>query len=402
MQHGTRMKQFLLPVSLAAVIGVALGYWLGKANTVTGALTGQKRGHYSVGTQALGRSAAKLPAVIENSLTGMSDIHVGEFVMSALKEPDWFRRAKLVDAILADADASNIAVIGAAITERWKSGADTSREGELFQIVEGRLLGAASMKEFPAEPNGKVSWPTLNNMQGWASVDPRGAKKWIESLEPGSARSAVEQRWLKGLSEAVPAVVKDIFPGLTAGQQVPLIKGLVNGLHDEGGMAAVRTWFDSVAKPGSEHLTGSAVNEIVWRLCRGDNPANTVGEFLSAYADQPFVTAESFRAFTTEVGRRNPGECIELLAQLSKVPAISSETDALIRQTVETSTAISLNVLGEWLNTHKGHPLYDRTASQFALRTAKEDAESAQRWATTIGDEALRASTLETLGNSQP
>lgn len=394
------MNRMLLSVSLAALGGMAAGYWFGKLNTGADGPPEQGRGRLTAGARAVERSEGRLPGAVENCLAGKSDREVGEYVMAALKEPDRFRRAKLFDAILADASPGNIAAIGAAITERWRSGADTSREGELFQMVEGRLLGAASMREFPAEPNGKVSWPTLNNMQGWASVDPGGAKKWIESLEPGSARAAVEQRWLKGLSEAVPAVVMEMFPGLSPEQQVPLIRGLLNGLQDEGGMAAVRTWFDSVAKSGSEQIAGSAVNGIVWRLCRGENPAATVGEFLSAYADQPFVTPACFRAFSDEVGRRNPGECIELLSQLSEVPAIAGETDALIRQTVETSTAVSLNVLGDWLNGHREHPLYDRTASQFALRTAKEDTESAIRWATSIRDESLRAKTLESLGHA--
>ena len=211
----------------------------------------------------------------------------------------------------------------------------------------------------------------------------------------------MEQRWLTGLAEATPAVIQEVFPGLPPDQQKPLIKGLVNGLHDEGGFPAVRAWFDKAAKEGAGQITGTAVNEIVWRMSREENPAATVAEFLTPYAKESFVNANSFRAFSTEVGQRNPGECMELLSTLvESCPAIAAETDALIQQTVEASTARSLNVMGEWLNSHREHPLYDRTASQFALRTATDDPESARRWASTIKDAGLLAATLEKLGIS--
>jgi hypothetical protein len=134
-------------------------------------------------------------------------------------------------------------------------------------------------------------------------------------------------------------------------------------------------------------------------MSRTESPAAAVAEFLTPYAKESFVNADSFRAFSTEVGQRNPGECIELLSTLAQsCPAIAAETDALIRQTVEASTAKSLNVMGDWLNNHREHPLYDRTASQFAFRTEADDPESARRWASTIKDAGLKATTLERLG----
>lgn len=397
------MKRLIFPVTAAALAGVAAGYWLGKGSTEEGGpgsgggKAAASRVAGAVGNAA-GATAARVPGA-ENSMAGLSEAEIGAAVSRALREPDRFKRWKQFSAILADLDVNNVGAVSAALEARWASGADTSKEGELLQICEGRVLGAKSLERFPAEPNGTVPWSTLNKMQGWSSVNPREAKKWIEALEPGRAREAMEQRWLTGLAEATPAVIQEVFPELSASQQRPLIKGLVNGLQDEGGFPAVRAWFDKMAKEGASHITGAAVNEIVWRMSRSEQPAATVAEFLTPYAKESFVNAGSFRAFSTEVGQRNPGECMELLASLAgSCPAIAAETDALISHTVEASTAKSLNVMGDWLNQHREHPLYDRAASQFAFRTEADDPESARHWAATIKDDALRVSTQERLG----
>ncbi len=62
------------------------------------------------------------------------------------------------------------------------------------------------------------------------------------------------------------------------------------------------------------------------------------------------------------------------------------------------NTAQSLNVMGAWLNNHREYPLYDRTVSQFALRSATDDPESARHWASSIKDADLKARTLERPG----
>ena len=238
----------------------------------------------------------------------------------------------------------------------------------------------------------------MNKMKGWASVEPKSAKSWLDSLEPGSAKDSLMGKWRDGLSEAGPKVLAEIFPSLPPDQQRSLVGNMLTGLINEGGFPAVELWYHENSKTADPTVVNAAFSDIVNRMTQDPGQWGATVAFIKSQAETLDMSALSFSTINRRMAPLDPGKCLDLLHDLSQSsPTIQARVDSIIIETVENSTSTSLNNLGSWLNEHKDHPLYDRTIQQFAQHTRADDLESALRWAGTIKDETLRAETIATL-----
>jgi hypothetical protein len=330
-------------------------------------------------------------------LEGLSDEQITEAASAALKEPDPMLRQHRWTGVLAEMTKENRQAISKAIKARYASGVDTDGVGGLSQFREGQVQGVEGMDAMPQEPNGVPANPTRLKFQGWASVNPAEALEWLQKLGPGKGRTTMEDQWRKGLERATSSVQAEIFPKLQPSEQRLLIKGIINGLLDSGGMAQARDWFQDVAATGDPLVAKSAFSTMVSRMSQsGLTPETTA--FIEAEAPKLGNGSEVLPALCHNIGYYNPGGCVELLQRLSvSCPDVAQNLDSLLAQTVKESSTTSLNTMGNWLNQNPNHPLHDQTLVHFVNQCQADDPEAATRWANTIKDETLRAATLQRL-----
>jgi hypothetical protein len=324
-------------------------------------------------------------------LAGLSHDQVKQRTLLALREPDRFLRAKAWMDILAGMTKENGAAVAAGLMERYRSGGNTKEEGEQLQIREGQLFGLGAISKLPAEPNGNVDWATKNAIRGWASADPISTKAWIDSLEQGSAQSAMHDCWLEGLARSTPDIIASVFHDLPSKSQRTLLGGLMTGIYDQGGMNGLRDWFSENQTKLDSSVLSSALTTIVQRMAQVEGQSEGTVAFLQAQVKTPFFSPKAFEAFADGSAATDPGRCLEVLQNLAVAsPDLQSQLERQIARTVDLSTAKSLNTLGTWLSQHPDHPLYDMTVLHFARRTHQDDPEAALRWADTIRDAVLR------------
>jgi len=390
------MKTPVLTNVIAAGLCIVAGYGLGKM------------GSKEVRENDRGSGPSRLPASVidakflppppprgRDSLAGLTYDQVKQRTLAVLREPDLFLRWEGLYGVLAGMNEQNSAAVADAVYERYASGANTMREGEMIQFREGQVMKEAAMKDLPAEPNGKPSYPLMNKMKGWASADPQSARAWIETLEPGQVKSTLLRNWQEGLSQASPKIIESIFSSLPADQQRPLIGGLLTGLMDGGGFPAVQAWYETNTKTAEPAVVQAAFSSIMDRMAQSPQHWDEMFSFIKSQAETVDLGSIGFGVFFRRVAPTVPGKCLDLLSDLSQSsPAIAGQLDSMIGQTIEHSTSTSLNTLATWFQAHRDHPLYDRAVQQFARRTYADDPESALRWAETIKDDEVRTRTM--------
>ncbi|HWB04687.1 MAG TPA: hypothetical protein VG796_16785 [Verrucomicrobiales bacterium] len=347
---------------------------------------------------AAAESTSPRSAIGQVSLEGLNHDQVKQRTLEVLREPDRYLRWQGLYGIIAGMNEQNAAAISDAVGERHSSGANTRAEGELVQFREGQVLREGGMKDVPKEPNGKPNYPTMNRMKGWASADPASARAWIEKLEPGQTKDTLLRNWREGLSQATPNVIAGILPSLPPEQQRPLIGGMLAGMFDSDGFPAVKAWYDANIKSGRPDIMQTAFSSIVERMTQSPEQWDQIAGFIKNQPETVDTAAIAFGSMFRRIAPGSPGKCLDIIYDLSQSsPAVQSDLDSMIAQTVEHSTSTSLNTLATWLKDHRDHPLYDRTVHQFALRTRADDPVAAASWAETISDETLRQETKAAL-----
>jgi hypothetical protein len=398
------MKVPLIATVLVSALCLAAGFGLGKFVSGSGE-------EAAAGAAGSDKSRAKIPAALQGktvaapapappdirrTLEGMTPAQVKEHTARVLREPDRMVRMAGLMCILAGMTPENASAINDAVNERHSTGADTGPEGGLIQIRTGFVLGAAAMAGMPAEPNGSPSWPVQSKMKGWATADPKAARAWLDALEPGQAKTVMERSWREGLAEAGPEALEGIFSSLSPSQQRGLTGRILTGVFDRGGTPGMIEWYQTTAAaPNADSgVKQEAFTKIMERL--GQRSVEEAFTFIKNQAGTVDLNRISFDFFLDCTGQS--GKCLELLHDLTKsAPQIEGRLDQMIDRTINQSSAKSLNVLAEWLNANRGHPVYDRAVQRFALRTNNDDPEAAARWADTIRDETLRTRTKEML-----
>ena len=394
--HLLLMKR-LLPLLLAVGIFLA-GYFVGQRRSHSDAPAKE----VSVGTQSVAQMAsaskrtANVPSGTDQSGIPLDVATVKERISTAFAEPDRLQRLAAVLAVLEGVTEANQPGMEEAFMERYRAGLSMGEEVEFIHYREGQILGAKSLVAMPKEPNGSVPAQTRNKFRGWASVDPAAAKAWLDNLEEGTAKAAMEAKWIEGLSGTKPEVIASVFDTLNPSHQSSVVGGYLSALQNSGGFAAMQKWFDSKQQMDPS-VRSTAFDAIMWRM--GQNPSERPAavEMFRTYLKDGYGNASNFAALTRNIADNEPGKCFDIIQGLT--PQIPDEnlTAEMIRKTIERSATRSLNLVGEWLQKNKQHPLFDRTAYEFALRTHKEDAESARQWAGTIQNESLRTKALEAL-----
>lgn len=383
---------------IIAVLCAGGGYWLGRSSNAASSPKGGSGTAARAFPKRQGGESATAPTASGNAIPALAPEEITRQARAALREPDRIRRLKAFTAVLDGMTVDNWKAISEAVMERYSSGGSTHPEAELGQIRQGQVLGAASMDNLPAEPNGKVDFVQLNRMQGWASADPRAAREWIEALEPGRVKDSLLSRWKQGLSEARPDIVAGLFPTLPAADQRAAVGSVLSGLIEEGGVSAARAWYENPSSIADPTVRQEAFARLLNRMTQGPENWDAAFAFMKSQASSVDLGAVNMEPLLRRVAPTQPGKCLDLLDDLAKSsPSLLPQLDGMIDATVENSTTSSLNTLATWLDTHRDHPLFDRTVSRFALRTSTDDAEAALHWAGTISDGKLRAETLAAL-----
>ncbi|HEX2748092.1 MAG TPA: hypothetical protein VHM91_08850 [Verrucomicrobiales bacterium] len=380
---------------LASLCLLGTGFYLGRAFAPSAGETG-KAPHRTL--YGKGSASAGAPQNGDNAVPALPPEEAQKQMVKALKQTDYLLRWQGLTTVLAGMTEENATAIEAGMTECYTSGIKLNQETEMLQMRQGQLFGKNSLlKDLPAEPNGKVTYAPLRKMKGWSSVDPRAAREWLETLEPGRARDQLQGQWLAGLASAPPEQITALFPSLPPDQQAGVVDGLLNGLHSQGGLPAIVSWFDANKATATPQVVQSALKEMMWRMGQNLAEWDTSAEFFKRAAADGLLNRSHFDAFTRNLAGENPGRCLEFIASLPPSPALQGSVDSMIGGIVERSSATTLNNVGAWLNSHKDTPLYDQTVHQYALRMNGDDPEAAARWAGTIKDENLRNTTLAAL-----
>lgn len=292
--------------------------------------------------------------------------------------------------MLAEMDAATHPAILEALLERHGTGVNTRWEGEMLQAREGAIFGEGALGGLPKEPNGRPGYADMNKMRGWSGADPRAALKWAESLEPGNVRSVMLVQWKAGLKDADPRILGTLFNSLDPGLQKSLIPKILDGEVDGGG--GIARWYETHAAALDPGVRQAACNSLVSRMTQDETQWDAAVAFVKNESTTIDPATMDFSNFTRRIAAKDPGKCIELWASLAeKSPAFESKIDTMISQTVEFSSADSINTMAAWLRQNTRHPLYDKTVGHLARKAYQDDPQSALGWAETINDAALKA-----------
>ena len=393
-------KRMKIPVYAAAVASALLfggGYLIGRLSSPDSLVEHAKTNHSAHQFQTLQVQKTELPVADENIVAQLDSKVARERTVKALRQPDRLKRLRDFTAILSGMDEKNAASIDAGMNDVYGAGAKLNSQTGMVQTRFGQVLKSKSMAIIPSEPNGKLNYPPRQRMNGWASVDPKGAKEWLDKLEPGSVKDGLQNEWLSGLSSANAEVIQSIFPTLPPEQQRGVVDGLLNGLHNEGGLLALSGWFEANSAHADPGVMQEALKGIMWRMGQSQKEWDASAEFVKRTAASGLLNRSNFETLTRNIVVAISSTAPSLIAASS---TMASEAESIIGSIVSRSTASSINTLGEWLNTHKDHPLYDRTVQQFSVRMNANDPEAALQWAGTIKDESTRAQTLTALAKS--
>ena len=397
-------------ISIVALTASAAGFMLGRSfsdprETVT--LRGVKTTHQlggNLGKTAERDNGATATGITDpsRSLDGMSSEQIKQVTLQALREPDYVKRWAALGQIAAAMNSQNAQSIIDALASRYKEGGNTFREGELMQFCEGRLLGAASIV-LPREPNGRPSFPVQHKMRGWASADPMASRQFIEDLPPGITREMLMGRWQEGLKDATPEVVAAIFDKIDPALQRSMTPKMLEAVFTKDGLDGLSSWYANAVTAGTDPgVVQEAWREIVSRMSQDPGNWNRAMDFVRDQAGTQDVASADFSMITRRIALGAPGKLIDMFSSMSETnPDMEERLPQLIRETIDTSTAQSLNLVGEWLQANREHKSYDRVAYEFALRSIKDDPEAANEWASTIKEEGLRTEWLSRMQQNQ-
>ena len=390
-----------LSLPLAVVVGMATGFLIGRSipakseSLSAGQVSPTTGGAKTSAGGTTGRAVEVGKQNTQNdpsqSLAGMSDDEVTFHTLQALREPDYVKRWAALGQIAAGMNAGNARAVMSGVEKRYREGGNTRREGELIQFCEGRIFGAAAIDP-PREPNGRPPFAVQHKMRGWASANPLESRKWIEALPEGVARNAFMAKWQEGIKDAEPDTVASVFDQLTPDLQRTLAPKVLDGVFAKEGLDGLSAWYTKATTSGTDQeVVHAAWRDIVSRMSQDPRNWDKAAAFIAEQSSTVNLESVSFEDFTSRVALGAPGKVIDLFSGLAEnSPVFAARLPSLIRQTIDTASGQTLNLVGEWLQGNREHANYDRVAYEFALRTATDDPEAAQQWAGTIKDESLR------------
>ncbi|MGI8603545.1 MAG: hypothetical protein ACR2OZ_11180 [Verrucomicrobiales bacterium] len=332
----------------------------------------------------------------------------GPLTARALSLPGRLERQLALAEIFARMTLENHAEVRRAFQAWFESGHRVNGEDAgMMKFRVGQLTGSKYIR-LPTEPNGNVEIGAKEFFAGWASADPAGAKAWIEQLEPGRVRNELTAALVESAVETDPKLASEIYFSLPAGQQRALVDKMLSALTGRSGITAAQQWFgDLESGPLSGSVDPGVLREvydnIAARLAQNHSDRNPAKQWLLEGVGKPWFSDRTVNALIHRLAADEPGESLNFLVELhSKEPNVPAE---MVRNRVEmvitNSAKQSLNRIGAWLGENQNHALYDYAARFFAEKTMREDPVSAQAWAQTIKDEALRSEALKSVRLNQ-
>jgi hypothetical protein len=258
------------------------------------------------------------------------------------------------------------------------------------------------MTGMPSEPNGKPDYQVLNRLKGWAMMDPAASGAWLENLEPGRTKESLKSHWLGALKEADPNQLIAAFPQLNPAAQTASAGRIIQGLVTGQGTAAAAAWFQNMNSTVAPEVKRAAFLALVDRATQSHDVDVSAGAIQNAAGGDPQLLYDGFSKLAWRSARFTPDQTLGLLESFStQSEVVQRNQPELLQQIFDWGSSTSINTFAKWLNENKSSLLYDRVACEFSIRAQRDDSESAQRWAETIKDPALRAETLQRLDQNK-
>ncbi len=286
----------------------------------------------------------------------------------SLQQDDPLERMADFLAILASCDAGNIKEVEAVWEKLKADGMRLPAEEALLNHRLGQLKGEEVLAGRTGRAEDFESIGLLKNrFEGWLTVDPFGAKAWLESLPEGKFRdkmamSAIATSMRDSPLEALEQV-SDLpehlrqTAGRTAGERLRESASFEESarlLADLGAAGSadpdyLRGVFDSLAGAASQG--------------GGDQVARLVEEHL----DQPYVSPQALRQLSAEMGKEDPMSALEWASAVEgRKPGI--QEGSLLAATLQDMDLGDLDRAEAWARERQGSPAISRMQESLQSR----------------------------------
>lgn len=377
--------------------GIAIGYLLPHRTPTTNstppaaapASSGAQQPTPSGGKPADGAAKKDSGALSQQTL---SILHMDDPLK---KMGDWIN-------LLANANEADFKVIQEAYMDFYRSGGIVPDDFlDKLSYRETQLFGG-NVSGLPAEPNGQLTNGHLRKIRNWGSVDPEGARTFVEALPEGTVKDSMLSNWFRGASQTKPDQAAAMFAKLPLKLQQGLTMDLADALFRNGGMNGSVDWLATnageLAKSTDPAIPQRLLDQLTRRL--GQITVTSQGNFMDVLKRPelgPYLTREAFSNATRNIAVSSPGVVFDFMTG-SLPPQLNEQRDALIAETIHNASKKSIDSVGEWLNKNPSHTLRQEVLEAFVVRAANTDKESASRWLKQVANPAKREAMAQQFG----
>jgi hypothetical protein len=271
----------------------------------------------------------------------------------------------------------------------------------------GEVAGGAALDRFkPKDPVGQAETHNARHaMAGWAQTDPAAALSYVQSQPEGRFREGMTWGYIAGVATRDPQAANRALMALPLQKQTEWLRNWLSQANPSVFEPLARQWLSGADASEGDHAARSLVFDALFatrsRRNWADPDGSKLASFVEEFVGQPFLGPGPVANAAHLLAARQ-GYAKAIAWAESNAPLDSSDAGSVMGEVVARWANTDAQAASGWLDSHRESPYYDAAVATF-LRSAKGlDHPTAQAWAATIRDPALRASLPGRLRQNQP